>query len=207
MTRCNDMASRTLLLGVVLSLLALQACVSEGSAQAARYAHLFEKPIQDPYLKSALESFRLQPLKLRQSGPRKMTLRVIDASSWGRAVLEVKVDTSSPNHVHGEVTVESWEPNSRGKTRSQKSLTTAQMRIVSECVQQMRKARVFIDARRVPMLESATVDDTMVLIELMDDQGYATGLWPGNSPNWKILSIYLTKFYQLTDENSVVRER
>ncbi len=199
MTHCEkNVVLRTLLLGFALPLLALQACVTEGSTRGGRYERFLGARLEEEYLKTALDSFRLEPLASKHSEPGQTTLRVVDASSWGRGVLTVRLDSSDLSRVHGQVAAEGWEADSGRKTRTRRELATAEVRMVGKCVQHLRKAGAFIDARRAPIPETVTVDGNIVLIELINERGYAIGIWPGNSPNWIILRECLTKFYQLT---------
>jgi hypothetical protein len=110
----------------------------------------------------------------------------------------MRFDASTSSPAYGEVAAESSDISAR--TRTRRELTPAEVQMIAKCVEHLRKTGAFIDARRETIPETVTVDAGIVLIELIDERGYAIGLWPHTSANWNVVASCLTKFYQLADQ-------
>lgn len=194
---------RTLLAApLAFALFSLQACVTESPAKRsqARYEELLSAPIRDHYLRLAIEQFELEPIDAMQPGLHETILRVVDASSWGFRVTMVKLYRSNPAGAHGEVSIARSDAGSGRKARSRRELNTFEVRMVSECLTRMRNGNVFVARPRAVTPETVTVDDSFVLIELMDERGYAIGLWPGKSLEEKrVLVECLTNLNKMAD--------
>lgn len=187
---------------VALAMLTFQACVTGTPKNLSldKYERLLGAPLQDRYLRSAIDRFQLEPLDSSRVRRGEKILRVVDASSWGYGVTTARLTSSPSTLVGGEIFAESWDPDSRRKARAHRALNAVQVRTFEQCLKQLRRADVFAPRQHVKVPETVTVDDSLVLIELMDERGHALALWPGRSlKDERILSECLTQLYQIAD--------